>query len=946
MSTHADSQITPLFPNTIKKIKRRYKMKRLVLLLGVMATLAAGTRSYAQVTTAAVEGYIHDAQGKTMGNVTVIVQNHQTGITRGAYTSSDGYYNVSALQPGTYDITVEHVGYHPSVQKGVKLLMGQVARMNFTLQETGVQMKAVEVTANAQQAVEMKRVSISMPVLNSQITSLPLNSRSVLDLAQVAPGVRYYAPIGGQSLPGSGATLANISTNMYVDGMEWKDFFVGNIVGLGQIASPVPEDAIQEFRVILDSYDAEYARIGVLTTSMVIKRGTNQFRGTAFGTFENKGLTSRGPFQKTKPDFNREQSGFSISGPIVMDKLFYSATYELDNNISYLDIVPGRPSYDPNIWSKYAGTFKSPLTTHLGTIKFTYQPSNRNTMDLMWNTHYTYGVDNYLTGLNRQYHVNNVMFEDTYVLSDRAVNELTLQFLSWRHHESPVYVGQLSYPSITFGRGTYPIRVSEDRYTLADRFSYNIPKFYGEHNLKAGIELSYDKVNPWYPFYSNGAFFFKTDTSSMPYLADIGIGYYNPNSTSDAYGNTNGYVLGAYVQDRWNVNERLTLNLGLRWDGEIDMLDNTFTVPWASDPVITNDIPSQYINRGNRKNPLLNFGPRISFSYDISGDGMTMVHGGFGITYDQTLNKWAYLERSDASWRVYSIENPGTTDPAVLRQMVMSGQGNAAPSIDLLDTNLPLPRYTQWSVGISHQFNDRFAGSLDFVNSYTSKITQAYDANYYDPITKSRILTNKYGDIWLWSAFGNASYEAFLTSLTYRDNTLFAQLSYTLSWSYATNGGYPAEYVLKSLFYSQRSNYDERHRVVVNWTWTLPAGFQLSGIATLASPTPFAVSIGQDLNNDNNYGDDWPSGQRNMFPDYSKIRNWYKDLDLRVTKFFNLESMRLGIWLDAFNAGNWFNASGYFGRMHDASGNPLTNFGDPSGSYAPRTVQIGARVYF
>ena len=920
-------------------------MKYLLLTVSFICFFILSERGIAQITTATVEGYVKDDNGKAVSGATVIVSDSLTGTTRGAYTSDDGYYTVRALPPGQYNVIAYHVGYQTNEARGVTLIMGQVMRMNFTLAETGVQLPNVEVVGRTQQALEMKRMGVSAPVVNEQIMSLPLNSRSVLDLAQVVPGVREYAPIGGQSLPGSGASIVNISTNMYVDGMEWKDFFVGNIVGLGQTASPVPEDAIQEFQVLLSSYDAQYARIGVLTTSMVIKRGTNQFTGTAFGTFENKNLTALGAFQKQKPNFNRQQGGFSFQGPILKDKLFYSITYELDNNISYLDVVPGRPAFNPDLWSKYAGTFKSPLTTNLGTVKLTYQPSTNNTVDLLWNTRYTYGVDDYVTGLNRQYHVNNLMIKDTYV-GKNTVNEVTFQFLSWRHHESPVYVGEYDYPSITFGRGTYPIRVNEDRYTLVDKFSYSVPSRYGEHNLMAGIELSADKVNPWYPFYSDGAFYFKTDTSSLPYQATIGIGYYNPNSVDDAYGNTNGYVLGAYVQDRWNVNERLTLNVGIRWDGEINMLNNTFTVPWASDTVITNHIPANYINRGNRKNSLDNFGPRISFNYDLLGDGLTMLHGGFGISYDQTLNKWGYLEKSDASWRVYTIQNPGTTNPAVLRQMILSGQATAAPSIDLLDINMPLPKYTQWSIGITRQFSAYLTGSVDYFHSQTTKNTQAYDANYYEPSIKRRILTNKYGDIWLWSASGTSLYEAVLGSVSYRNANVFAQLSYTLSWAWTTNGGYPAEYVLPTLFYIQRSNYDERHRLVINATVNLPAGFQLSGIATLASPTPFPVSIGQDINNDNNFTDDWPNGERNMVPDYARIRNWYKDIDLRVTKFFDIRGLRLGIWVDAFNVGNWFNAASYFGRMTDASGNPLATFGKPNSSYAPRTVQLGARVYF
>jgi len=911
--------------------------------------------SYAQPTTATVEGYVRDMQGRGVPDVTVIVRNPHTGLSRTTSTSADGYFNVPGLPPATYEVIAQHLGYQTQVKRGVHLLLGQLVSLSFALEAREIQMEKVEVISEQAPTFELKRADVSMPVRSEQIMDLPLDSRNILTLAQIAPGIRSYAPIGGQVLPSAGAISAYNFINLYVDGMEWKSLFNGNIVGLGQTASPLSQDAVQEFRVLINAYDPEYTRGGAFLISAVTRRGTNDLRGTAFITYEAKALTARGAFQTVKPDYNRQQAGLSLSGPIIPDKLFYSATYELFNAANFIDVVPGRPSYNPNIWSQYAGTFKSPRVTHLGTVRLTYQPDAKNTLDLIWNTRYTWskfyfgGIVAYQAGLYGQYHVNNLMLKHTYVIGSQAMNELSLQYLRWRHDEPTLSSGpSYHYPGVWLGRGNFPIALSEDHYTIQDRLSYTLANFYGSHVFKVGFEISNIKGNPWFPYYKDGEFYFTTDTSSLPYAANIGIGYYT-NTTEDARGKTNGYVLGGFVQDRWVASDRLTLSLGLRWDGEINTLNNDFAVPWASDTAITNHIPENYINRGNRKNPLDNFGPRLSFNYDLFGNGLSILRGGYGVFYDRTPQYLGYFEWEDASWRIYNIQNPGTLDPAQLRAMVQSGKGTSTPSLDLLDRNMHLPKITQWSIGVGQQVSDHLAVSVDYVNNHVSNLYKGYNVNYYVPSAKRRALTNSYGNIWLYGSFGRAYYYGVLTNLTYRhDNVLpnvnvFAQLSYTLSWAYSDADG--NTYTLASLFYRQRSNLDERHRIVLNWRIDLPFDFQFSGIVTLASPTPFGVYIGQDLNNDNDYGDDWPNGQRYMVPSANLIRNWYKNLDIRVTKYLTMGRVKLGVIFEAYNVGNWFNASGYFGRMFDANGNPYASFGQPVGAYQPRTMQLGARVY-
>ncbi|MHB1687868.1 MAG: TonB-dependent receptor [Ignavibacteriaceae bacterium] len=915
-------------------------MKNLLLFCSFFMLLLSA-ELFPQVSTATITGKIVDNEGNPVFSVNVILSDTESGLVRGITTNEKGLYHFFGLAPGKYEIKAQHVSFHSQAQK-IEVVLGQTAAVNFKLIPANIEMGAVEVVSKAPK-FELSKSDVSSTVRSDQIMSLPLDSRSILNLGAITPGIKTY----GGSYPSAGPISSYNFINLYVNGSEWKSQFNGNIVGLGQTASPLPQDAIQEFKVILNAYDAEYTRGGSILISAVTRRGTNNFNGTAFYNFENQGLTARGPFSTTIPNHFRNDAGFTFSGPIIKDKLFYSFTYELNSALDVLSVNPGKPVYNPGIWSQYAGDFNTPRTTHLVATKITYQYDDKNLFNFSWNARYTYsdfywgGTVAHQAGLNGKYFVNNLMLENTHTFSENMVNELSLEYLEWRHDEKPLTPGpSFIYPSIQLGRPTFPIQLQEDHFTLVDKLTYS----FGDHVFKSGILVTSLNASPWFPYYKDGEFDFKTDTSKSPYQATIGIGMNDPNSTVDAYGTSHGWALGAYVQDRWRVSDQLNLNLGVRWDADLNMLDNNYTVRWASDTTITNNIPSQYINRGDRKNQLTNFSPRISFDYDLFNNGLTILRGGYGTFYERTVGYIGYFEYLYSNWGIYTIQNPGTTDPNVLRQLVLGGQGKSNPSLYLLNNVMKTPMINQWSIGIAHQVNENLAISVDYLNKHYSNIFKAYNANYYQPSIKSRVLTNKYSDIWLYDTFGEAWWYGFLTSINYRKDNVFAQLSYTLSWAY-TNDDNITE-TLRSLFFERRSIYDERHRVVVNFSYDFPWNLQLSGIATLATPTPYTTYVGKDLNNDNNFADDLINGQSNQVPNASKIRNWYKMLDLRVTKFIQFTNFKLGIYLEAYNSGNWFNAASYFGRQMDASGNQYSNFGKATSAYLPRTLQLGARVFF
>ena len=936
--------------------------RQLAIILGVLALAGFLCTLHGQGTTLNVEGKVLDNEGKTMPGANVMIVNEQTGTRRGAATNVNGSYKILAVPPGTYSVEVKFIGFKAIKRENVTFVTGQRPVLDFTMTPEAVEVSGVEVVGTRNQQFELRRLDVSTAVVRAQIVDLPLNSRSLMNLASVAPGMRAFAASAGRALPAAGALPELRFINMYADGAEWKSLYNGNLVGIPQTGSPYPQDAVQEFRAILSPFDAEFTRGGSYVINIITRRGTNEMHAEGFGFFRHKELNSRGPFEKTKPNYSRQQMGFTVSGPIIKDKLFIMASYEDQNANEYIDVVPGRPAYNPGIWDKYAGTFEAPNENQLGVLRLTYQHDNDNTIDYIWSARYLASKTNFggtvsePGGIYGQYHINSHMIKWTDIISPKMFNEMSFRYLRWRHYEPAILNGPAyTYPSITIGTSGFPIKVEEDHFTLNEKLTFSIEDFYGPHTLKIGGLAALVTMTPWAPGSLNPSFSFATDTSALPRTAAIGVGVFNPLDPNgkDATTDDKGNIIGFYIQDQWNPWPQLTINLGIRYDVEINTLNNTFRVPWADSTNLTGLISPDWINRGDRKNDWSNIAPRLSFNYDLFGTGKTILRGGYGITFDRTAYAFAYFERRDASWRQYQFTfntttNLATLDPAELRRRVSVGSVSAAPAINVMNQQMRTPRVAQFSLGIGQQVTDEIGLNIDYVNSHGSNLYTPINVNYVNTaVTPSaRVLTSKYGDINLWGSIAAAWNHAFLSTLAYNTPTMRWQLSYTLSWSFSQSEAITTARTSTALLAMQRSATDERHRVVLSGTYLLPWDFKVSAVATVSSPMAFTVIDGRDLNKNNTTGDDWIDGVRTQFKPYNEVRWWYKMFDLRVSKSFNIANTKVEFMVDAFNVFNWFNASGYSSTMNDQAGNKLVNFGLPNGTYAPRQVQAGLRVSY
>ncbi len=927
------------------------------------AALALPAAAAAQ-TTIPLEGTVTGDGGAPLAGAQVVVTGEATRETRRATTTASGAFRVLGLTSGRYAVSVRAIGYRPA-EEAVQLVVGQRARLGFALERGATELTAVTVTADTRRAkqVEVQRLSVSAPVLREEIENLPLNARGITNLAAVAPGIKAYAPQAGRTLPSAGAAPDLRFINLYLDGVELKSLFNGNIVGLGQTGSAVPQEGLEEFRVFLNPYDAEYSRAGSYVISAVTRRGTNRWEGSAFGYFQNKDAVGRTFLQRdiaaAAPNFGRQQAGFNVRGPLRRDRLFFAGSYELTNTANYIDVVPGRPAGNPALYDALRGAVRAPNQNHAGVARLTWAPGPAHTVDGMWSTRYLTGEGNFggLTaqsgGISQRYFINVAQLRDRWLPTPRLQNELSAQLVSWKHDERPLAQGpQRNYPGVVTGTAGFPLELRETHLRLIDRAQWGVDNGTGSHLVKFGAEASHIRASQFQPSNQFGLFSFPTDTSALPNAATINLGFFDPASTADARASLSGTVLGAYVNDEWRPVPTLAVNVGLRYDAELNTLNNDFTVPWAQDAAFVRALTDagygRWLNRGDRKNDLNNLSPRVSFSFDPDGRNRTFVRGGFGIVYDRVASFIGFQERLSSSWRSYTFANPGTADPEALRQRVRAGGVQAPLAPILVKDRMNTPKNVQWSAGVGHQFTRELGLNLDYVQQRMSDIYVRLNPNYFNTATRARALIPTYGDVTLWDDFGRAGFRGLIGQATYQRNRSRANLAYTLGWYRAEfDGNLANAFPFRSSYAMQPTSGDERHRVVLSGLTPTLFGFTVSGIATVASPRPVAVTDGRDRNANNVFFDDFLNGQARTLRPSAAWRNWYRTVDLRLARpVASRGRAKVSASVEVFNLFNSNNVAVFNGREYNAAGAQLANFLQPSSAFAARQAQVGVRAEY
>ncbi len=289
----------------------------------------AAVISHAQVTTASFLGFVTDPGGAAISGAKVTATNEATGLTRTVNTNISGEYVISLLPVGRYTLTFEAPNFRQRAVKGLVLELAQKAKINATLEIGQITEVVTSEDGKDSPLARTETAEAGEVIENKRIVELPLNGRLFLQLAQLTPGVTTNPRGGfGEQLAGPFGPRITVmgareSDNYFtLDGVGITDRFYNTLT------APLSVEAIQEFKVQSKNYSAESGTFGGAQINIVIKSGTNDLHGSAFGFLRNDAFDARNFFDVAKPEFRQSQFGGTVGGPVIKNKAFFFGNYE------------------------------------------------------------------------------------------------------------------------------------------------------------------------------------------------------------------------------------------------------------------------------------------------------------------------------------------------------------------------------------------------------------------------------------------------------------------------------------------------------------------------------------------------------------------------------------------------------------------------------------------
>src|SRR5450432_1099417 len=627
-------------------------------------------------------------RGKATADSEVTAKNIATGAVRRTKASADGSYSLVGLPPGTYQVDAG-----PGTEKTVTLTVASTSTLDL---EAGAVSAAPTttlegVTVNATTLTETKTSEIGTHVSLHEIQTVPQLTRNFLEFADTVPGMVFNVAQNGNTSLTSGGMNAN-AINVYIDGVGQKNY-VETGGATGQTASqgnPFPQLAIGEYKVITSNYKAEYDQISSAAVTAETKSGTNEFHGEVFGTYTNNNYRDEIPTEiaSGKQQTSQEKEyGFAVGGPIIQDELHFFFAYEAKLFDTPIGVVPGGSigiaSELPADAQAALGPSHLPFDEDLYFGKIDWEFSDRDRVEASAK----YRDENSITGVggttSASSAITNINTDKRYDIrwqhsADHWFNEVTATYENAVFNPTALNIGdgsvftevQPNNPVIIDIGPASPLATQNKGQkgpSLSDNLTFSDFNWHGDHVIKIGAKFKEVTLTAQDAGNFNPQFYYDVSpagTNPVPYqvLFPSAAPGLSPIATSKDK------QFGTYIQDDWAVNEKLTLNLGIRWDYEETPSYLNFVTPANVIAALNSPNPdskapagqtyaqalalggvniNDYISTGNnRKAPKDEFQPRLGFSYDLNGDEEHVIHGGIGRSYDRDLYTAIQLEET------------------------------------------------------------------------------------------------------------------------------------------------------------------------------------------------------------------------------------------------------------------------------------------------------------
>lgn len=962
----------------------------------------------AQTSTAQVRGQVSDASGAAVGGATVVAVASGTNQTFRTTTDASGAYVLVGLRPGDYTVTITGAGGDVFTQ-AVSVSVGQSATLDAALGAAATDVAGAnvgsagdDVVVTGSRLIETRTSEIATNVNTEQLRTLPQTDRNFLSFAALAPGVRYNDSETDKGIQSGASTASQV--NVFIDGVSLKNKLrEGGIAGQqNSRGNPFGQLAVQEFRVLTQNYKAEYEQAGSAIITAVTKSGTNEFHGEAFGQYTDRSLTEKSYLDKVnnrnKPAFERKQYGFALGGPIIKDKLFFFGTYEgndqdraliVDSSGSPANIAAFEAASGKRL-SDYEGNFVSPFRGDFYFGKLTFTPDDRQTFDVSYSRRQESDIQGFGGNTSYEFAENKRNTVDTYLFKwayrgDSFINEVNLNYLNYNFNPTSLNpdLPAFNYDTvILIGGRDSTRREIQQGYTLRDDFTYS---GLDKHTFKFGARVEVTDIEFSNLSFVQPSYVFRIDTVenpntnlandtnfTFPAEARLGLGNGTVRGSNTQY--------GLYIQDDWDVTDKLQLNIGLRWDYETNGNNNNFVTGGNAAaalralPRTSYFDPENYISTGSNRNPFAHaFAPRFGFSYDVNDDGRTVLFGGFGRYYDRnnfnntideqsrTINPIGVFRFSrdgqprnglqTTVWDPRYLTRAGLLD---LRATSTSGQ----PELFAVKNDTRPPVNDQISLGARQQIGPvqvAVTGSYQRGrNGYTNLFATRRNGGSGPCCDTSPLSPFGYANALIGYDGLDTRYKALFVTIDkpYTERAGWGvNVAYTLSKG-EQNGGdlFSLDAPTPDLYGWRPRNGDERHRLVISGIADLPLGFRFSTLSTFGSGQAFRVTNGTN---------GATSGQNEFsarYPNKNCIGGVFAFCEVNVTlgNRVKVAGSEIELAVDVLNAFNNNNFSG-FDDFFNNQINPQTGQAvdplDPARIgrdllTLPRRVQFRANVRF
>jgi hypothetical protein len=710
----------------------------------LLAILVLASPLAAQEQRGSIEGIIKDGSGAVLPGATVVAKS--ASLPAGVSTASDeqGVYRFPGLPPGVYEVTAELQGFNSAKVADVQLSLGQIKKVELTL-SIGTLTESVQVSAESP-LIDVKQNAAGANLHSEFIAKIP-RGRDFTSIVTVAPGANMESKLGGISVDG-----ASGAENIYViDGINTTS------IRTGQSAKGLITDFVEEVQVKSSGYNAEFGGSMGGVFNVITKSGTNNFHGDLGFYYSGNDLNgSVRPTLRLNPsnnaiseyvtypddDLNRFEPGGTIGGPIAQNKAWFFVGYmpaiqEQQRTAPFNATGTIETKTQKTRTHNFTGNASAQFSQKLRG-KFAVNIDNFKRMGLLQNQDGTsnpaalFNLDQKQPSATYSGQLDFVASDKLYLAAragyfryDTQDSENIPNELRWVHSRSSI-----NFPGVPsnlqrqsgFSNILSNSRVDHDLYT---RLGFNFDASYfanfaGQHTFKAGVAL--DR-------YANDVFSGEQQPVIQLFWGDTYLalddtahrgtfGYYHWRQFQTT-GEVNSNSLGFYVQDSWTINNRLTINAGIRTERE--------------------RVPAFRTDLGGSEYPIdFSFGeklaPRLGFAYDVRGDGRSKLYGSWGYFYDLMKlemprgafggDKWlqSYYTLDTADWTSIGVNGnfPGRFIEVIDFRHTGSQPGDCAtptnPNANCIDPDLDPSRQHEFTVGFDHELGSRTSVGVRYVH--------------------------------------------------------------------------------------------------------------------------------------------------------------------------------------------------------------------------------------